>query len=156
MELFNPRTIICKSAKVNFIFILFEAFTWADLKNTKIQSSQQSYCAFGICKCKSRHKMLVKSTPGVNFTNKFTLNFYACSSQKLKNSAKFLLSFYNFGIYECKSACKMLMKLTPGAAAITVVKSFKTYVLNFSFHFKNLHHILHFNTTFPQIGVLNI
>jgi len=57
------------------------------------------FYGFGICPW----KMLVKSTPGVNFINIFMSSFYARSFPKRKNSVKSSESFYAFGICMRKS-----------------------------------------------------
>jgi len=57
--------------------------------------------------------MLVKLTPGVNFTNKFTLSFYAHRSQKCKKTDDLTFFFTLLGSASVKAVSRSLMKLTP-------------------------------------------
>jgi len=63
--------------------------------------------------------MLVKLTPGVDFTNMFTRSFYACRSQKRKILVKPSVFFVLVGSVCIKVACKMLVKLTLGSGHVT-------------------------------------
>ncbi len=49
------------------------------------------------------YKLLVKSTPGVNFTNVLRTAFAHVDPKSVKNTVKLSVSFYSFGIYERKS-----------------------------------------------------
>ncbi len=55
-----------------------------------------------------------RTRPGVDFAEIFTSSFYACSSQKHKNSVKLSISFTLLGSTGAKAASRTLMKLTPG------------------------------------------
>jgi len=65
----------------------------------------------GTSQIKVTHKMLVKLTPGVNFTNILCSSFIYADSKSAKNIVK---SFALLGSVQAKAACKMLVKLTPG------------------------------------------
>jgi len=71
-----------KLTGVNFINILQAALTLANPKSAKKKTNNllAFYLLSGSAQVKAVHKMLVKLTPGVNFTNIFTLSFYACRS----------------------------------------------------------------------------
>ncbi len=58
--------------------------------------------------------MLEKLITGLNFSNIFIRSFYACNSQKRKNSFKSSVSFYALGSTGAKAARRTLEKLTPG------------------------------------------
>jgi len=73
------------------------------LKKYKKQTHKTEKLRKTLGNVKAAFKMLVKSTPGLNFTNIFIRSFYSRSSQKRKNSVKSSVSFYAFGIYRRKS-----------------------------------------------------
>jgi len=84
------KSVTCWSlrAGVNFINVLRAAFRCADPKSAKRYFNQQCrFMLLGPMSVKSVHKMFIKLTPGVDFTNVF---MYAFSVQKC------LLSFYLF------------------------------------------------------------
>jgi len=73
------------SPEVNFSNILLEAFTCADPKRAK-----KSDCLFALLGSAQTHKMLVKLTPGVNFTRAFFVqNFGAKKLQSCNLGSKF-------------------------------------------------------------------
>jgi len=57
--------------------------------------------------------MLVKSTPGVNFTNVLGAAFAHEDPQSAKNTVKFSLIFVLLGSVCVKVNCKTLVKFTP-------------------------------------------
>ncbi len=62
--------------------------------------------------------MLVKSTPGVDFTNMFTCSFYTRRSQRHKMMDELTFIFALLGSACLKAAHKMLMKLTPNVGPV--------------------------------------
>jgi hypothetical protein len=71
-----------------------------------------TFCHQNIVKT-AAHKMLVKSTPGLNFTNIFTLSFYSRRSRKRKKTDDFTAYFTLLGYARVKAAHNMLVKSTP-------------------------------------------
>ncbi len=63
--------------------------------------------------------MSVKLTTGVNFTNTFTLSFYARRSRKRKNTDNLTVFFTHLGSSRVKAVCRKLMKLTPSVNSST-------------------------------------
>ncbi len=57
--------------------------------------------------------MLVKLTPGVNFTNKFTLSFYAHRSQKCKKTDDLTFFFTLLGSMSVKAERKYVGEIEP-------------------------------------------
>jgi len=84
---------------------LKETFTCEDLKNVKrYWWLNWNFMLLGSAHVKAVSKVLMmKLSPVLNFTNKFTLKFYAHKSQKRKNSVKLSVPFYTFGICVSKS-----------------------------------------------------
>jgi len=66
------------------------------------------FALMGSAGVKGGHKMLMKLTPGINFTN------ILCTPLKRKNTVKRQLFLTHLGCASVKYVCKMLMKLTPG------------------------------------------
>jgi len=59
---------------------------------------------------KTTHKMLVKLTKGVNFTNMLCSAFTSTEPKSAKKTDSLAAFFCAFGIFEHKSRCKMLAK----------------------------------------------
>jgi len=66
---------------------------------------------------KAAQRMLMKLTPGVNFTNMFTCSFCTCQSQKRKKTDDLTVFFMLLGSAHVKAAQRMSMKSTPGRPA---------------------------------------
>ena len=62
---------------------------------------------------KGNNKMLMKLTPGLNFTNIFTLRFYARRFQKGKKTDDLTVYFCAFEIYERKSCTLNVDEIDP-------------------------------------------
>ncbi len=63
------------------------------------------------------------SSPGVNFTNTFTLSFYARRSRKRKNTYNLTVFFTHLGSLRVKAVRRKLMKSTPGVNFIKVLQA---------------------------------
>jgi len=57
----------------------------------------------GCVQAKAAQRMLMKLTPGVNFTNILRTAFMLVDPKSVKNAVKSSVSFYAFGICERKS-----------------------------------------------------
>jgi len=66
----HERQVAFPDPVFNFANILRATFLWVDPKTAKIQSSHQYlFALLGSERAKAAHKMMVKTTRGVNFAN---------------------------------------------------------------------------------------
>jgi len=90
---------------VNFINVLWAAFTCAYPKSIRIQSNPQYlFVLLGSTCSKAAHRTLMKSTPWLNFINILRTVFMLADPESVKRY--WWLNCIFFGIYELKSCSK--------------------------------------------------
>ncbi len=77
--------------------------------------------------------MLMKLTPGVNFTNMFTSSFYLPKSQKCKKTFKSSVYFLLLGSVCLKAARKTIVKLIPGITKCLLVPTILCHCSQYAF-----------------------
>ncbi len=95
-------------------FMMSNFYVQRAQKRKKYSEAVSLFTLLGPACVKVARKMLVKSTPGVNFINIFTRSFYAHSSPMRKNSVKLSVFFTLLGSTGVKAVHRMLIKLSPG------------------------------------------
>ncbi len=100
---------------VSISSIFYAKLLQAQISNAQ-KDSQVNAVFFALLRptwVKALHKMLMKLTPGVNFTNIFMQSFYSWGSQKRKKTFKSSMSFALFGICSSKSCFWNIGEIDP-------------------------------------------
>ena len=112
----SPMHLRLKVGKNDIRSQFYQYFTRRSKKCKNIVKPSAFFALLGSVQSKAAHRMLMKSTPGVNFTNILPADFTS------KKHSQAVCLFCTFRIYSHQSFCKMLVKLIPGVNITNVLR----------------------------------
>ena len=108
------KTVLIKRSGVNFINILWAAFTHSDPESTKSCLIWLSFFALlGSVWLKAARRTLMKLTPVVDFISVLTCNYFAQRSQKCKKTVKSSLEKKLANLFCCCISVDLRFTLCP-------------------------------------------